>query len=222
MAEYPYMPLWTDAYLADTTHLSRDENGGYLLLLMAAWRSPGCRLRDDDVFLARIVKAGPREWRRLRPILEPFWTVAGGFWSQKRLTLEHVKCSTRLAKCRAAAHAKHLKDKETHHAEARPMHMQSYPDSSVDKESTGAAPNGAVTGLDGVLKTFLYRQLKVWLGKSSGGEITKALDALHEGGLAEVLAALEREKPAFPMPWFKKAVAARAKPKRNMEGMPMQ
>jgi hypothetical protein len=42
MAEFPALPLWTDAYLGDTRHLSQSEHGAYLLLLITAWRTPNC------------------------------------------------------------------------------------------------------------------------------------------------------------------------------------
>jgi len=88
MAEHPYMPLWTDAYLADTTDLSAEEHGVYLLLLMAAWRTPGCALPDDDNRLARMARVGLKKWRKLRPVMERFFTVEDGLWTQKRLLRE--------------------------------------------------------------------------------------------------------------------------------------
>src|SRR4051812_21801143 len=53
MAEFPALPLWTDAYLADCGHLSDAEHGRYFLLLMAMWRAPECRLPNDNDWLAR-------------------------------------------------------------------------------------------------------------------------------------------------------------------------
>ena len=86
MADHPALYLWTDAYLGDAYHLTTEEHGAYFLLLMAAWRSPGCRLRDDDAFLARVTKSSLPRWRdRLRPAMTAFWTIEEGYWTQKRL-----------------------------------------------------------------------------------------------------------------------------------------
>ncbi|MDZ7711749.1 MAG: DUF1376 domain-containing protein [Rhodovibrio sp.] len=81
MAEFLALPLWTDAYLADTTDLSAEEHGVYMLLLMAAWRTPTCSLPDDDLRLARMAKAGTKKWRKMRPVMERFFTVSDGQWS---------------------------------------------------------------------------------------------------------------------------------------------
>src|SRR6266498_2784415 len=53
MAEFPALPLWTDAYIADTTHLSDAEHGRYLLMLMHLWRTPNKKFPNDDAWLAR-------------------------------------------------------------------------------------------------------------------------------------------------------------------------
>lgn len=104
-----WMPLWIGAYLADTTHLSRDEHGGYLLLLMAYWRARG-PLPDDDKRLAAITKATPMEWRKLRPVLAEFFTVTNGTWRQKRIEIEMATADARSEKAAnkaaAAAHAR--------------------------------------------------------------------------------------------------------------------
>lgn len=88
MAEFPAMPLWTDAYLGDTTHLTTIEHGAYFLLLVTMWRTGDCRLPDDDRLLARYTRSQSNQWRRLRPILEPFFVIEGGCWRQRRLTDE--------------------------------------------------------------------------------------------------------------------------------------
>lgn len=82
-----WMPLYIGDYLADTMHLTREQHGGYLLLIMAYWRT-GAPLRDDDGFLASIVKATPAEWRKLRPALSEFFEVGDGLWRHKRIDKE--------------------------------------------------------------------------------------------------------------------------------------
>ncbi|MCR4298247.1 MAG: DUF1376 domain-containing protein [Gallionella sp.] len=85
MAEFPSMPLWTDAYLADTSHLTTIEHGAYLLLLMIAWRTQEKRLPDDDKLLARYAKMTPSQWKRIRPVMSAFFKIENGYWTQGRL-----------------------------------------------------------------------------------------------------------------------------------------
>lgn len=95
MAEFPSLPLFTDAFLADTGHLNAAETGAYLLLLMMAWRSRDCRLPDDDAKLARWARVDGRTWARLKPKVMEFWTLSDGGWSQKRLLKERGVVSKR-------------------------------------------------------------------------------------------------------------------------------
>jgi uncharacterized protein YdaU (DUF1376 family) len=114
MAEFPALPLFTDAYLGDTTHLTTIEHGAYLLLLMVAWRSRGCRLPDDDKMLARYAKCTAGQWRRIRPVLIDFFDVGEGFWTQRRLTDEYDHVRQVRQSQSAAGHVSALKRKGRH------------------------------------------------------------------------------------------------------------
>ena len=87
MAEHPFMPVATDAYLSDTTHLSTIEHGAYFLLLMCMWRSGGS-LPDNDKLLARYTKLTAGQWRRIKPILMSFFTVKNGQIMQGHLIMQ--------------------------------------------------------------------------------------------------------------------------------------
>lgn len=114
MAEFPAMPLWTDAYLADTTHLTTIEHGTYLLLLMVAWRAPEKTLPDDDRLLARYAKLTPQQWRKMRPVMLEFWQVKDGRWIQKRLIDEANVVKRQRESARKAGKASALKRKGRH------------------------------------------------------------------------------------------------------------
>lgn len=104
-----WMPLWIGAYLADTTHLSRDQHGGYLLLLIAYWRNRG-PLIDQGERLANICKATPAEWRRLRPLLVEFFDERDGTWvhgrADKELAAAGLRKAAAVTKAKAAADAR--------------------------------------------------------------------------------------------------------------------
>jgi uncharacterized protein YdaU (DUF1376 family) len=78
------MPLYWDAYLADTTHLSTEEHGAYLLLLAAMWRRNGW-VPDEDRDNARIIGLTPAKWRKVKERLRPLLIFDGGQITQKKL-----------------------------------------------------------------------------------------------------------------------------------------
>lgn len=101
MSAYPSLPLFTDAYIADTAHLTCEEHGAYLRLLMFAWRTPGCQLPDDDARLARMLGLTAKRWAAMKPAVMAFWSLADGAWTQKRLTRERQFVSEKVEKRRA-------------------------------------------------------------------------------------------------------------------------
>lgn len=117
MAQFPALPLWTDAYIADTQHLTNEEHGVYLRLLMFAWRTPDCSLPDDDRRLALMVGVTPKKWASLKTAVMVFWSLEDGRWMQKRLTAEREfverNRKQKSAAGVASSEAKALKKKET-------------------------------------------------------------------------------------------------------------
>jgi uncharacterized protein YdaU (DUF1376 family) len=115
MAEYPALPLFTDAFIADTTHLSAAQTGAYLLLLMCAWRSSDCSLPDDDKMLARFARMSPKEWATNRNVIMEFWSKNDtGRFIQKRLVDERSWANDKRDKAITAGKASALKRKKRH------------------------------------------------------------------------------------------------------------
>ena len=85
-----YMPLWIGDYLADTTHLTTEQHGAYLLLLMAYWRKGG-PLPADEPTLARIAKMTTHKWKATRPIMVALFIEENGVWRSKRADAELEK-----------------------------------------------------------------------------------------------------------------------------------
>ena len=118
MTDLPFLPLWTDAYLADTSHLTLEEHGAYLKILMISWRSPDCQMDATDERIAVMLGITRRRWReKLRPVLEPFFSISGTVWCQKRLQNEFIDRSKRrtkhAAKSSKGGKAKALKNNKT-------------------------------------------------------------------------------------------------------------
>lgn len=124
MAEFPALPLFTDAYLGDTTHLSTIEHGAYLLLLMVAWRTTETRLPDDDRLLARYTRLTAAQWKRMRPVISDFFVVRDGHWIQKRLSDEAVVVRQLREKQAANGRLSALKRKGRHSTERQPSDSQ--------------------------------------------------------------------------------------------------
>jgi uncharacterized protein YdaU (DUF1376 family) len=202
MAEFPALPLWTDAYLGDTTHLTTIEHGAYLLLLMTAWRTRDCRLPDDDKLLARYARCNAGQWKRLRPILEPFFVVENGQWWQRRLTDEASAVRQRKESAAANGRASALKRKGRHSTEREqsvnetPAKRQRESNLTSNQyqvpldKSNGAAPSSDKHFWDGA---------KQYLGPSNASLIGKWIKDHGKVETARAITAAQIERAVDPV-----------------------
>lgn len=115
MAEFPALPLWTDAYLADTGHLTFEEHGLYLNLLILMWRSPECRIPNDPEWLNRRF---PDHANALHSLCQEFCTTDAQWIWQKRLQKEWQWCKDKKQKNKLAAEARWSKTLDKNDANA--------------------------------------------------------------------------------------------------------
>jgi uncharacterized protein YdaU (DUF1376 family) len=124
----PFMMLYVADYLADTRHLTAEQHGAYLLLLMSMWRCGGY-IPGDERSLAKLACLSLKQWRRVGAPVEALLTRQGEKITQQRLLSELQKASVISDARRAAAHRSHevrsLKTHDTPRANAESLHEQS-------------------------------------------------------------------------------------------------
>jgi uncharacterized protein YdaU (DUF1376 family) len=87
-----WLPLFVGDYLRDTQHLTTEQSGAYLHLLMGAWMRGGL-LPADDAQLAMISRLPSGTWKKTKPVLAPFFQISGTSWIQKRLLAEYERAT---------------------------------------------------------------------------------------------------------------------------------
>lgn len=125
------MQLYVSDFVGDTLHLSTEQIGAYMLLLMAMWNAGG-QLPADDVKVARVVRLSVKKWRSIAPDLMAFLETDGHQIWHKRLSKELQKSASKRERRASAGSkggsAKALKSKEADVAIATAM-LQHLPES---------------------------------------------------------------------------------------------
>ena len=157
MAEFPTMPFHTDAYLADTRHLTTIEHGAYMLLLITAWRNGGS-LPNDDKLLARYASLGPRQWQRIKPTIMQFFNEENGSLYNGKLSDTLVAVRTKSEKASDSARAKWRKNKDTVSANACPKQSER---NAIQSQSQieDSEPNGSGAKAPDWKKRFFSRKV---------------------------------------------------------------
>lgn len=132
----PWMPLNIADYLRDTSHLRALESGAYLHLIMAYW--VGGKLPNDDRQLATIAKLTNREWKTIRPILEPFF--GQGFSSHKRIDKELAKVAEISNKRKAAVEQREIKRRSSDVSSDDTLNTQHITKKEKKEDSGAVAP----------------------------------------------------------------------------------
>jgi uncharacterized protein YdaU (DUF1376 family) len=103
-----WMPLYIADYLADTSRLTTEQHGAYLLLLIDYWRNGP--LPDDDTVLAQITRMSSDAWKNARSTLQAFFKQESSKWVHGRVEAELAKAKrngeTNSARAKAAARAR--------------------------------------------------------------------------------------------------------------------
>lgn len=139
----PFMQLYVADYLGDTRHLTTEQHGAYLLLLMTMWRSDG-RLPNDAKKLARIAGCTASRWSKIAGDVLAFFEVDGAELFNVRLMFELEKASEKSIK-RADAGAKGgaakaLKTNKTPEAIATVLPKHSSEPYSTSEAKASSAP----------------------------------------------------------------------------------
>lgn len=216
-----WMPLMVDKYLGDTTHLTTEQHGAYLLLLMALWKRDGS-LPDDDRQLAAIARMTPARWRANRATLMEFFGVDGGRITQKRLT-EELRRARDNSSARAAAGAKGAESRWQTHGKCMANGMANglqndaptpipIPKDKEKPSEPSVRAQSAVAPVDVIFANGVPLLTAAGVSEKNARSMLGLMRKQH--GAEAVVAALERcvaEQPIEPVAWLQAALAPRTK-----------
>ena len=132
MTSLPYMQLYTSDYLADTAHLTTEEHGAYLLLLMNYWQR-GKPLDNTDGRLAHVARLSAERWKAVEPILAEFFMIEGTTWVQARIERDLDKIRDKSSKL--AANGSIGGSKRQANAKQMPIYEEEEEDKEEDEDN---------------------------------------------------------------------------------------
>lgn len=91
-----WMPLYIGDYLADTSRLTTEQHGAYLLLIMDYWRNGPPP--DNDAVLSQICRMSPDAWSNARSTIRAFFEHVDGHLRHPRIDKELAKAKEDQAK----------------------------------------------------------------------------------------------------------------------------
>ncbi|MGN2244913.1 YdaU family protein [Frateuria sp. GZRR33] len=178
MAALPYMQLYVADYLADTAHLSAEENGAYLLLIFNYWQR-GHALSNASERLANVARLSSERWAEIKPKLAEFFTIDGDTWTHDRIEADLAAVAAKSTKAKAAgatggskrvANAKQTLGERSTDADQTSSHTDTDTDTEDKSKSAGADLLGASKGNPEGRKSSAT-EIDTWLRSLDGDAI---------------------------------------------------
>jgi uncharacterized protein YdaU (DUF1376 family) len=207
-----WMPLYIADYLRDTSRLTTEGHGAYLLLIFDYWTS-GRPLPDDDNQLAAIARLGVARWKQLRPVLAQFFQIEDGIWHHKRIDVELKRAALITQERSKAGGIGAAKRWQTHSksdgkriasGEAKSSQTDAHLPSQVEEEDSVASATGGegppAIPIDPV-KEIWDRGLAI-LGKGQRSLLGKLRQTYKDPAVLAAIVACESESPSEPAAFF--------------------
>jgi len=171
MASLPYMQLYVSDYLADTAHLSAEQHGAYMLLLMNYWQK-GKPLDNTNERLQHVARLSDKAWISNKEILAEFFLIEGDIWTHTRIEDDLSKVREKSVKASTAG-------KRSFSVRSTSVeHPFNYKDKDKDKEKE-EKPEGSIIA---ELVKLYFDNLKTDGMKPSGGMVAGQI----QGALKQV------------------------------------
>lgn len=227
MSSTPYMQLYVGDYLSDTLHLTTEQHGAYLLLLMTMWRA-GASLPNDPAKLARICRVSPKRWPAIWAEISAFFVEDGDTLSNERLTKEHQKAVSISQERKTAGSkggtAKALKNKDAGvaNAVAGLKHSQKS-ESDIDTEANAsdadASPDEPDFRDEIWTRGVAYLQRKGIAERNARTVIGKWIKDHGDAAVFSAFEAASRERPVEPVAWITARLGAPPKQAVDMDAI---
>lgn len=189
-----WMPLFIGDYLADTRRLTLEQHGAYLMLIMDYWRNGPPP--DSDPTLARILAISESDWKALRPVIEPFFTIEGGKWRHGRIDQEFSRAADkqknfeiRAQKAVAARKAQQQDAQQVEQQDAQQVGDVTFTSTSTFTTTSTKKTNGAHAPLDERIDPVVWAEFE-----QHRKEIRKPLTDLARSKNESILAGLTKDE----------------------------
>ena len=133
MSSLPYMQLYVSDYLADTAHLTAQQHGAYMLLLMNYWQK-GKALDNSNERLQFVARLSQEEWAANKGIFSEFFQIEDDIWWHARIEVDLEKVREKSVKASFAG--KRSQSERSTNAERTLNHKDKDKDKDKDKETT--------------------------------------------------------------------------------------